>query len=85
MSGEKETLGFNVQGSRGRTMPANPTMEYLTATAPQGTKMADMENLVASLAYYIESNFDPSAEKSAGLRKLLEAKDCFTRVIQDGE
>lgn len=32
------------------------------------------------LAWLMESNLNDSAEKSAGLRKLLEAKDCMVRA-----
>lgn len=35
---------------------------------------------VARLAEGIDSNIPDCAEKSAGLRKLLEAKDCFVRA-----
>ena len=34
----------------------------------------------SELAYLIEDFCPPSAEKSAGLRKLLEAKDCIVRA-----
>ena len=33
-----------------------------------------------SLADELDTTLPDSAEKSAGLRKLLEAKDCFTRA-----
>lgn len=32
------------------------------------------------LAYFMDESLPDSAEKSAGLRKLLEAKDCFVRA-----
>jgi len=35
---------------------------------------------ICELAIDMESRLDDSAEKSAGLRKLLEAKDCFVRA-----
>jgi len=35
---------------------------------------------VAILAHHVDSTLLDSAEKSAGLRKLLEAKDCFVRA-----
>lgn len=35
---------------------------------------------VAALAEAMEAELPMSAEKSAGLRKLLEAKDCFVRA-----
>lgn len=34
----------------------------------------------ADLAFAMAGRFKPSAELSAGLRKLLEAKDCFVRA-----
>ena len=33
-----------------------------------------------SLAHTMADNLPPSAELTAGLRKLLEAKDCFVRA-----
>ena len=35
---------------------------------------------VAELATYMDNSLPDGAEKSAGLRKLLEAKDCFVRA-----
>lgn len=35
---------------------------------------------VAGVATMMDENLPPGAEKSAGLRKLLEAKDCFVRA-----
>lgn len=35
---------------------------------------------VCELAAYMDASLPDSAEKSAGLRKLLEAKDCFVRA-----
>jgi hypothetical protein len=34
----------------------------------------------AALAQYMDDALPESAEKTAGLRKLLEAKDCFVRA-----
>ncbi|MGH8651725.1 MAG: hypothetical protein ACREYE_05860 [Gammaproteobacteria bacterium] len=34
----------------------------------------------AELAQYFEANLPDGTEKTAGLRKLLEAKDCFVRA-----
>jgi hypothetical protein len=34
----------------------------------------------AEMAHNLDSNLPDGAEKSAGLRKLLEAKDCFVRA-----
>ena len=35
---------------------------------------------IHTVALQMEANLPDSAEKSAGLRKLLEAKDCFVRA-----
>ncbi|HEY6547615.1 MAG TPA: hypothetical protein VI589_06905 [Vicinamibacteria bacterium] len=35
---------------------------------------------IADAAWYMARELPPSAEVSAGLRKLLEAKDCFVRA-----
>lgn len=41
---------------------------------------------IAEVAYYMDQSLVAGAEKSAGLRKLLEAKDCFVRAqIEDNE
>ena len=37
----------------------------------------------AELAYYMENTLPDGSEKSAGMRKLLEAKDCFVRAALD--
>jgi len=39
-----------------------------------------MSKLFAELAHKLEEAVPDSAEKSAGMRKLLEAKDCFVRT-----
>ena len=38
---------------------------------------------ICDAAVYLDRNLPHSAEKSEGLRKLLEAKDCFKRAAQD--
>lgn len=38
---------------------------------------------VQNLALWIEENLPDGPEKSAGMRKLLEAKDCFVRAALD--
>ena len=49
-------------------------------------KMREISQQVANLAKYLEENIPETAEKSAGMRHLLEAKDCFVRsVIEPSE
>lgn len=42
--------------------------------------LASVSEAVAHLAHGVDRNIPDCAEKSAGLRKLLEAKDCFVRA-----
>ena len=42
-------------------------------------RLQDISKPIGELATYMELNLPDGAEKSAGLRKLLEAKDCFVR------
>jgi hypothetical protein len=42
-------------------------------------KLQVVSKPVAELAKEMDSTLPDSAEKSAGMRKLLEAKDCFVR------
>jgi hypothetical protein len=47
-----------------------------------------VSRMSSSLAYAIDNALPDGPEKTAGLRKLLEAKDCFVRatldVVDDG-
>lgn len=36
---------------------------------------------IYDLAKYLEENIPESPEKSVGMRKLLESKDCFVRSV----
>lgn len=40
---------------------------------------------VSNLAQWIDAQIPEGAEKTAGLRKLLEAKDCFVRATIEGQ
>lgn len=42
--------------------------------------LQEVSRNVAELAIVMDQAFPESAEKTAGLRKLLEAKDCFVRA-----
>lgn len=60
---------------------SNPIMKFFKfAHLPEGT-MRDTSELCANLAASLDTFIPDSAEKSAGLRKLLEAKDCFVRAV----
>jgi hypothetical protein len=47
------------------------------------SKLQAIATPIAELAALMETRLPDSAEKSAGLRKLLEAKDCFVRSAID--
>jgi len=40
---------------------------------------------LCDLAYLMEAALPDGPEKSAGMRKLLEAKDCFVRSMLEGD
>ena len=47
--------------------------------------LAHISAQVYGLAYYLDGQLPEGAEKTAGLRKLLEAKDCFVRARLEAE
>lgn len=46
-------------------------------------KLATVSEPICGLAGMMDAILPDCAEKSAGLRKLLEAKDCFVRAALD--
>lgn len=46
-------------------------------------KLQAISKPIAELALVMDSELPDGAEKSAGMRKLLEAKDCFVRAALD--
>jgi hypothetical protein len=46
-------------------------------------KLQEVSKPIAELARLMEETLPDGAEKSAGMRKLLEAKDCFVRAKLD--
>lgn len=60
----------------------NPIMRYFEyAHLPQ--PLFDVSRQVCELADAMNASLPDGPEKSAGLRKLLEAKDCFVRAKLD--
>ena len=57
----------------------NPIMKYFDYEHLP-TNLRNVSREVCILARQMERNLPDCAEKSAGLRKLLEAKDCFVRA-----
>jgi hypothetical protein len=59
-------------------MPS-PIMKYFEfAHLPE--RLRNVSKPIAELAQMMDADLPDGAEKSAGLRKLLEAKDCFVRA-----
>ena len=59
-------------------MPS-PIMKYF-AYSHLPAELRETSRAIWELAARMETDIPDSAEKSAGLRKLLEAKDCFVRA-----
>ena len=59
----------------------NPIMKFFVYEhLPEGP-LREASAYVCRTAEVLDQNIPDSAEKSAGLRKLLEAKDCFVRAV----
>lgn len=57
---------------------SNPIMKYFEYShLPE--KLQEISKPIGTLADQMDDILPDCAEKSAGLRKLLEAKDCFVR------
>ena len=61
---------------------ASTTIKYF-AHAHLPPKLQAVSKPVGLLAELLEKQLPDGPEKSAGMRKLLEAKDCFVRVALD--
>ncbi len=59
-----------------------PIMKYF-AFSHLPEKLQEVSKPIADLAETMDKSLPDGAEKSAGLRKLLEAKDCFVRAKLD--
>ena len=62
-------------------MPSTTIKYFSYEHLPDDLK--EVSKPLAELAQWLEENLIDGAEKSAGMRKLLEAKDCFVRVKLD--
>lgn len=63
---------------------ANRMLQYF-AHAHLKPELAEVSKPFGDLAALIDAKMPESAEKTAGLRKLLEAKDCIVRAAVDVE
>ena len=60
-------------------MPSTTIKYFAYEHLPE--KLQEVSKPIAELARMLEEKLPDGAEKSAGMRKLLEAKDCFVRSI----
>lgn len=58
---------------------ANPIMKYFEYEHLP-PKLQEVSKPICDLAKHVDETAPDGAEKSAGLRKLLEAKDCIVRA-----
>ncbi len=59
-------------------MPSTTIQYFEYAHLPE--KLQEVSKPIAELAKLMEETLPDGPEKSAGMRKLLEAKDCFVRA-----
>ena len=62
-------------------MPTNVDKYFVYVHLPEN--LQEVSRPIAELAEAMNMNLPDSAEKSTGMRKLLEAKDCFARAALD--
>ncbi len=61
-------------------MEKSPIIKYFEyAHLPE--HLQKISKSICEIAKEMDATIDSGAEKSAGLRKLLEAKDCFVRAL----
>jgi hypothetical protein len=60
-----------------------PELRYFEFDHLHQGPLRQTSSMVATLAYQMREYLPDSAETQAGLRKLLEAKDCFVRAALD--
>lgn len=60
-------------------MSDNPIMKFFEYSHLP-THLQEVSKPIGDLAMELDNSLPDGAEKSAGLRKLLEAKDCFVRA-----
>jgi hypothetical protein len=59
-------------------MPSTTIQYFAYAHLPE--KLQEVSKPIGDLAQHMEDTLPDGPEKSAGMRKLLEAKDCFVRA-----
>ena len=62
-------------------MPSTTIKHFAWAHLPP--RLQEVSKPIGELAHRLEAQLPDGPEKSAGMRKLLEAKDCFVRAALD--
>ena len=75
---DKEMREGNV-GVQEKVKRVNPIRKFFKFSHLPG-KLQRVSKAIAEVAWAMDDMLPDCAEKSAGLRKLLEAKDCFVRA-----
>jgi hypothetical protein len=78
---QRKFLRFVSFCEEGEKMPA-PILKYFTH-AHLPSDLQEVSKPISDLASLLDLVLPDGPEKSAGLRKLLEAKDCFVRARLD--
>lgn len=78
------TFGSNINNinhtaSNKHKIPVSPILQYFAYTHLP-LELQHLSKEFYDLAHKMDSGLTNGPEKSAGLRKLLEAKDCFVRA-----
>lgn len=58
----------------------SPIMQYFEYKHLTNDDLIEVSSMIYNVAEWMDIHIPDSPEKSAGLRKLLEAKDCFVRA-----
>lgn len=65
------------------SLPSRSLLRYFAYEHLPVGPLHDTSRNVAELAHHMDATLPDGAEKTTGLRKLLEAKDCFVRAALD--
>lgn len=83
--GYQDGTGAALAGEKGpeaveRPRRGNPILQYFSYEHLKNDRLKSISGQVADLAWSMYETLPDGPEKSAGLRHLLEAKDCFVRA-----
>ena len=76
---QQSTIVLGIEGNDGGHKMIAPIMKHFEYEH-LSEKLREISKPICKIAHAYENTLPDSAEKSAGLRKLLEAKDCLVRA-----